>query len=85
MQRKYTEEEIQYARDVSIHSLLGVKNSGRRVSIRCPFHNERTPSCVIYPDNSYHCFGCSKHGKNAIDFIVDMGHSFNEAVKELLE
>ena len=26
----------------------------------CPFHNERTPSAKIYPDN-LHCFGCGTH------------------------
>ncbi|HOO07462.1 MAG TPA: CHC2 zinc finger domain-containing protein [Ruminococcus sp.] len=26
----------------------------------CPFHDERTPSAKIYPDN-LHCFGCGTH------------------------
>lgn len=26
----------------------------------CPFHEERTPSAKIYPDN-LHCFGCGTH------------------------
>ena len=26
----------------------------------CPFHDERTPSAKIYPDN-LHCFGCGAH------------------------
>lgn len=26
----------------------------------CPFHNERTPSARIYPEN-LHCFGCGTH------------------------
>lgn len=29
--------------------------------IVCPFHEERTPSCVIYHD-SYRCYGCGAHG-----------------------
>jgi DNA primase len=80
---KFTPEEIQKAREVSIHSLLGL-NHNRRVAIRCPFHNERTPSCNIYPDNSYYCFSCQAKGNNAIDFVVGMGATFNEAVKELI-
>lgn len=29
----------------------------------CPFHNEKTPSMIIYEDtNSYHCFGCGASG-----------------------
>jgi DNA polymerase I-like protein with 3'-5' exonuclease and polymerase domains len=31
--------------------------------IRCPFHDERTPSCQLYPDGHYHCFGCGAHGR----------------------
>jgi len=31
--------------------------------MRCPFHEEKTASLVIYPQtNTYHCFGCGKHG-----------------------
>ena len=28
--------------------------------VLCPFHNERTPSAKIYPEN-FHCFGCGEH------------------------
>jgi len=27
-----------------------------------PFHTEDTGSFVVYPDLSYHCFGCQAHG-----------------------
>lgn len=30
--------------------------------ILCPQHKEDTPSCVLYPDGVYHCFGCGAHG-----------------------
>lgn len=32
-----------------------------RPRIICPFHKERTPSCILYAD-SYHCFACGAHG-----------------------
>ncbi len=67
---KLTEEELNRLRDVSIHSVLGFTNDGRRVDILCPFHSERTPSCYIYADNSYYCFGCGENGQNALDFIM---------------
>lgn len=78
-----TKEEIQLLRDVSIHSLLNIRNNGRVTLIRCPFHNDRTPSCAIYPDNGFHCFACGKHGNNAIDFYQASGLSFIDACIEL--
>jgi hypothetical protein len=30
--------------------------------ILCPFHEERTPSCQLYSDGHYHCYGCGAHG-----------------------
>lgn len=38
--------------------------------IRCPFHNERTPSLKIYP-NRFHCFGCGSDG-SVIDFVMKL-------------
>lgn len=31
------------------------------MKILCPFHEENTPSCHLYPDG-YSCFGCGKRG-----------------------
>ena len=81
---KLTKEELEIIRSVPIHKLLGIQNNGRNIMVRCPFHSERTPSCVISPDNSYHCFGCGKHGNGAIDFCQDLGYSFKDSVIELL-
>lgn len=39
--------------------VLGIELRGNKSL--CPFHNERTPSFVFYPDH-YHCFGCSESG-----------------------
>ena len=36
--------------------------------ICCPFHDDSTPSCHIYPDHFY-CFGCGAHG-DAIDWLM---------------
>jgi hypothetical protein len=30
--------------------------------INCPFHDDSTPSCHLYADGHYHCFGCNAHG-----------------------
>lgn len=48
-----------------------LRYAGERITnggfIRCPFHNEKTPSLKLYAD-SYHCFGCGAHG-DVTDFV----------------
>lgn len=37
----------------------------------CPFHNEKTPSLVVYEDNqTFYCFGCKTHG-DIIDYVAN--------------
>ena len=37
---------------------------------RCPFHEDRVPSFVVYPaTGTFHCFGCGAHG-DVIDFVM---------------
>ena len=52
--------------------------------IRCPFHNDRTPSMKLYEDH-FHCFGCGAHG----DVIRFTEMYFNlspfEATKKLID
>lgn len=81
---EFSREQIEYARQVPIQRLLGIQE-GRRQAVRCVFHAERTPSLMVYPDNHYFCFGCSARGTGAIDFVVAMGYSFQDAVKQLIE
>lgn len=53
---------------VSEHVRL--KKTGRTMTGLCPFHSERTPSFVVYPDKKdYHCFGCGAHG-TVIDYVM---------------
>lgn len=39
-----------------------VKASYGTFKTRCPFHEERSASLVLYPDHHYHCYGCGAHG-----------------------
>ena len=42
---------------------LKLKKAGHNFKACCPFHNEKTPSFTIYPDeNRWHCFGCQADG-----------------------
>jgi len=37
--------------------------SNRNIIMRCPFHEERTPSFAIDPTlGKFHCYGCGKGG-----------------------
>lgn len=82
---KLTNEELNKIREVRIANILGTADIGRNISLRCPFHSERTPSFVLYSDNSYHCFGCNANGKGAIDFTMALGFSFQESLEELIK
>ena len=60
-----------------------LRRSGRRWMASCPFHDEKTPSFVIYPENTFHCFGCQAHG-DAISFARKVnGLDFQQAVLQL--
>jgi DNA polymerase I-like protein with 3'-5' exonuclease and polymerase domains len=39
--------------------------------ILCPFHQEKTPSCHLYADGHYHCYGCGEYGWIDEDFDLD--------------
>ena len=52
---------------VGIEDVVGetvrLTRAGRNLKGLCPFHGEKTPSFVVYPQNgSYHCFGCGENG-----------------------
>jgi len=33
--------------------------------ILCQFHQEKTPSCILYPDGYFKCFSCGAYGKTS--------------------
>jgi len=40
--------------------------------IRCPFHQERTPSCAIHPSKGYfYCYGCH-HTWDLVKFVAEI-------------
>jgi DNA primase len=52
----------------------------------CPFHDERTPSFHVRPDEKhYHCFGCSESG-DPFDFVMQSeGLDFKQALESLAD
>lgn len=62
-----------------------LKKQGANYVGLCPFHDEKTPSFTVSPAKQiYKCFGCGKSG-DAIQFLVDQKHTFNEAIEKLAE
>jgi DNA primase len=59
-----------------------LKRKGDRYWGCCPFHNEKTPSFSVRPDQGmYYCFGCHKGG-SLFNFIMEVeGLSFIEAIR----
>lgn len=42
---------------------LHPRKVGSRFVILCPFHEDKHPSCTLYPEtNSFYCYGCSTGG-----------------------
>jgi DNA primase len=60
------------------------KAGGTRLKGLCPFHNEKTPSFHVNPDQGfYKCFGCGKAG-DAIAFVRETEQlNFTEAVEAI--
>ena len=49
----------------------------------CPFHDDSTPSCHIYPDHFY-CYGCQARG-DAVDWLMMVEGLDRHAALQLLE
>ena len=61
-----------------------LRRRGRTLSGLCPFHNEKTPSFVVYPDTqSFYCFGCGAAG-DVISFVRKYNNlGYVETIKQL--
>ena len=88
---RFSEEFLNDLRSkVEIEDLIAryaeIRGRGRTPVCLCPFHNEKTPSFVIYKDTqSYYCFGCGAGG-DAITFIRMIENlDYTEAVRFLCE
>lgn len=69
-----------------ISGYVQLKRRGRNLVGLCPFHNEKTPSFTVYPENqSYYCFGCGAGGE-VINFIRRIENlDYAEAVRFLCD
>lgn len=69
-----------------LSSYITLKRRGKNLVGLCPFHNEKTPSFTVYPDNgSFYCFGCGAGG-DAITFVRRIENlDYVDAVKFLAQ
>lgn len=69
-----------------IGGYLSLKKAGRNFKGLCPFHLEKTPSFVVYPDKQFFiCYGCGVGG-DLITFVMKHEHlEFPEAVELLAQ
>ncbi len=69
-----------------VSSYVKLRRTGRNLTGLCPFHGEKTPSFVLYPENdSFYCFGCGAGG-DTITFVRRIENlDYIEAVKLLAQ
>ena len=69
-----------------VSSYVNLKRRGKNMVGLCPFHNEKSPSFNVYPENnSFYCFGCGAGG-DVITFIRKIENlDYIEAVKMLAD
>lgn len=79
-------QEVVHRSDVTevVSGYVQLRRRGRTQTGLCPFHSEKTPSFVVYPETqSFYCFGCGVGG-DVITFIKRINNlDYVEAVKFL--
>ena len=62
-----------------------LKKAGRNYKALCPFHNEKTPSFIVSPDQgTWHCFGACNTGGDVFAFLIKRENiDFPEALRRL--
>lgn len=83
--REYIDEVVRRS-DITevVSSYVQLRHRGRTHTGLCPFHSEKTPSFVVYPETqSFYCFGCGAGG-DVITFVRKINNlDYVEAVKML--
>lgn len=69
---------------LAVSRYQAVRREGPRWVTLCPWHGDRNPSMVLYPDGRAYCFGCGWSG-DAIDWIRQKEHlpTNQEAIRAL--
>lgn len=80
-------EEIKARLDLVAYvaETVPLKRAGRTYKAPCPFHQERTPSFVVFPETqTWRCFGACGEGGDVFAFAMKQhGWDFKEALQQL--
>ena len=70
-----------------ISRYLPLQRAGRSFKACCPFHQERTPSFVVFPDSgTWRCFGACSTGGDIFSFLMQKENmDFREALQVLAQ
>jgi DNA primase len=88
---KFTRESVERVKEAAdivevISAYTDLRRAGTRFTGLCPFHDERSPSFSVDPqDKLYHCFGCGVGG-DVFRFVEEKeGLGFGDAVEALAD